>query len=69
MSLFARLPIAVLPEWNDLTNEQRAALVKIAHWFACDDCQFIAGDATVEFYDEIKRQIAQSEIRFVKGDA
>lgn len=63
---FARLPVANLPDWNSLTNDQRSALVRSVRYYFCPECECLAGDMAIEVYGIMREVIADTEIRVAK---
>lgn len=50
--------VAVLPEWNDLTNEQRAAIVAVADYnVGGTDAECYAGQVSLEIYNHVRENI------------
>jgi hypothetical protein len=51
-------PALRLPEWNDLTNEQRVGLCQRAEYMVGDtDAQFFAGDIALEIYSYARANV------------
>lgn len=52
-----------IPEWNNLTNEERVALCKIGDMHSCPCCQ--DDNPAVYLYLEIRKVLQQRERRYL----